>query len=125
MSRCGWRALAAILAGLLWPGWVHAQAVDVAKVTSRTLERVIVIPGELQPYQSVVLHARVVGFVEAVDVDRGSAVKKGQRLVKLAAPEVTAQMAEAESKLRGAEAQRAEAEAKAKTTAGVAAKEGH
>lgn len=112
MTRRGREALGILLCGVVWPWTLQAQTVEVAKVTSRTLERVIVIPGELQPYQSVVLHARVAGFVEAVDVDRGSAVKKGQRLVKLSAPEVTAQVAEAESKVRGAESQRAEAEAK-------------
>ena len=100
-----------ILLGL-WPWAVQAQTVEVAKVISRKLERVIVLPGELQPYQAVTLHARVAGFVEEVNVDRGSAVRKGQLLVRLTAPEIAAQAAEAESKLRAAQAQRAQAAAR-------------
>ena len=52
------------LIGLL--GALDAQTVEVAKVTSRRLDRVIVLPGELQPYQTVVLHGRVAGFVEEI-----------------------------------------------------------
>jgi len=104
--------LSVVLLGLLWPWALQAQTVEVAKVTSRKLERVIVLPGELQPFQAVILHARVAGFVEEVDVDRGSAVKKGQLLAKLTAPEIAAQGAEAESKLRAAESQRAQAAAR-------------
>jgi membrane fusion protein, multidrug efflux system len=98
------------LIGLL--GAVDAQTVEVSTVTSRRLDRVIVLPGELQPYQTVVLHSRVAGFVEEVAVDRGSSVQKGQILVRLTAPEITAQVAEAESKVRSAKSQRAEALAK-------------
>jgi len=105
----------AIVLVALWP-WAaqgqQPQTVEVAKVTARTLERVIVLPGELQPYQAVTLHARVAGYVDQVAVDRGSTVKKGQLLVKLTAPEIAAQTAEAESKFRAAQAQRAEAAAR-------------
>ena len=102
----------------LW-GALNAQTVDVAKVASRRLDRVIVLPGELQPYQTVVLHSRVGGFVEEVFVDRGSMVRKGQLLVKLAAPEIAALMAEAEFKVRGAKSQRAEATAKLAATESI------
>ncbi len=98
------------LIGLL--GVLDAQNIEVAQVASRKLSRVIALPGELQPYLSVVLHGRVAGFVEQVSVDRGSMVHKGQLLVKLSAPEITAQVAEAESKVRSAKSQRAEAAAK-------------
>jgi len=68
--------------------------------------------GEFLPYQSVDLVARVPGFVESISVDRGSAVKQGEVLAKLAAPELTAQKAEAESRVEAVLAQRAELEAK-------------
>jgi membrane fusion protein, multidrug efflux system len=87
-------------------------AVEVAQVTARRLERVIVLPGELQPYQAVTLRARVAGYVDRVPVDRGSVVKRGQLLVQLTAPEVAAQAAESESRLRAAQARRAGAAAK-------------
>jgi len=45
-------------------------------------------------------------------VDKGSIVKTGQLLVRLTAPELNAQRAEAESKVQSIESQRAEAEAK-------------
>jgi len=109
--RSGVHRLSAVILLGLWPLAVQAQSVEIAKVTSRKLERVIVLPGELQPYQAVTLHARVAGFVEQVAVDRGSAVKRGQLLVKLIAPEIGAQVAEAESKLRAAESGRAQAAA--------------
>ncbi|MBI4877944.1 MAG: efflux RND transporter periplasmic adaptor subunit [Acidobacteria bacterium] len=70
------------------------------------------LPGEILPYQKVALHARVTGFVERVEVDRGSVVKQGQTLAALAAPEMTAQLAEAEAKAQAVDAQRAEAQAK-------------
>jgi membrane fusion protein, multidrug efflux system len=115
MTSCFRVTHLSIVLAALWPWTAQAQqpqTVEVARVTARTLERVIVLPGELQPYQAVTLHARVAGYVDQVAVDRGSAVKKGQLLVKLTAPEIAAQTAEAESKFRAAQAQRAEAAAK-------------
>jgi RND family efflux transporter MFP subunit len=54
----------------------------------------------------------VSGFVEALTVDRGSWVKRGQRLATIAAPELRAQRAEAEAKLQAVHAQEAEAQAR-------------
>jgi RND family efflux transporter MFP subunit len=70
------------------------------------------LPGEFAPYESVEVRARVNGYVERVLVDRVSFVKKGDLLVKVVAPEMKAQIAEAESKVQVAESQRAEAEAR-------------
>ena len=88
------------------------QPVEVVKVVSKTVDRKIVLPGEFIPYQTVAIHAKVSGFVDKVDVDRGSLVKKGQLLATLVAPELKAQRLEAEAKVQAAQAQRAEAEAK-------------
>ena len=63
------------------------------------------------PILSVSLHAKVPGYVERVLVDRGSVVKQGELLVELSAPEMEAQIAEAESKVQAAEADRLQAEA--------------
>jgi RND family efflux transporter MFP subunit len=89
-----------------------AQTVQTVAVTSDRVERVVRLPGEFLPYQSVDLHARVAGFVDTVNVDRGSIVKKGDLLVTLVAPEMKAQLAEAEAKVRTLDAERAESEAK-------------
>src|ERR1700680_3388264 len=48
----------------------------------------ITIPGELRPFQSVDLYAKVNSFVKKVLVDVGSIVKKNQLLVILEAPEM-------------------------------------
>ena len=89
-----------------------AQSVEVVNVTSKLLERKSRLPGEFTPYQTVDLHARVAGYVEKVEVDIGSTVKSGQMLVTLSAPEMKAQLAEAEAKVGVLESQKVEAEAK-------------
>ena len=88
------------------------QGVRTVEVTSDSTNQTLRLPGELLPYQAVDLHARVAGFVETVRVDRGSSVKKGELLVTLSAPEMQAQLLEAEAKVRALDAQRLEAEAK-------------
>ncbi len=89
-----------------------AQALDVVPVVSRQLERTAHLPGEILPFQAVAIRARVTGFVEAVRVDRGSQVRKGEVLLVLSAPEMTAQLTEAQGRARGVESQEAEAAAK-------------
>jgi membrane fusion protein (multidrug efflux system) len=86
--------------------------VDVVRVVSKSVERQVKLPGEFQPYLAVPIHARVAGFVQRVNVDRGSAVKRGQILGTLDAPEMQAQIAEAQSKAQTVELQRTEAEAR-------------
>src|SRR6266851_5165622 len=93
-------------------GSATAPTVEVTKVVSRKLAIVARLPGELQPYEEVAVFPKVTGFVDAITVDRGSRVKTGQLMIRLVAPEIAAQHAEAQSKLQGAEAQRIEAEAK-------------
>src|SRR2546428_5763563 len=101
-----------LLIALCMSSAVFAQGVDVVKVVSRSTERKVQLPGEFIPFQTVTIHAKVTGFVDRVEVDRGSVVKKGQLLATLAAPELRTQRAEAEAKVLNAESQRAEAEAK-------------
>ncbi len=91
---------------------LFGQAVEVATVTAKMLERKSRLPGEFHPYQAVDLHARVTGYADKVEVDVGSAVKAGDILVTLSAPEMHAQVAEAEARVHAIEAQRKEAEAK-------------
>jgi membrane fusion protein, multidrug efflux system len=91
---------------------LSAQTVDVVRVISKKSERKAELPGEFMPYQSVAVRPKVTGFVERVNVDRGSVVKEGQMLARLVAPELKSQRAEAEAKVQAIESQRAEAEAK-------------
>ncbi len=89
-----------------------AQTVQVVKVESKPVSRTVLLTGEFLPFQRVDLHARVTGFVEKVHVDRGSVVKEGDILVTLSAPEMEAQVAESEAKLKAAESAAAEARAR-------------
>ncbi len=98
---------------------LQAQTVDVVKVISKKSERKAELPGEFMPYQSVAVRAKVAGFVERVNVDRGSVVKEGQMLATLVAPELKSQRAEAEAKVQSIESQRAEAEAKVAAAQGT------
>jgi membrane fusion protein, multidrug efflux system len=86
--------------------------VDIVHVVSKSVERQVKLPGEFQPQLAVPIYAKVSGFVQRVNVDRGSTVKPGQVLATLEAPEMQAQIAEAESRAQAAELQRTEAEAK-------------
>jgi membrane fusion protein, multidrug efflux system len=99
-------ALFLIAAGVAW-----AQAADLATVISKTISRTIELPGEFEAFQSVQIHAKVRGYVERVLVDRGSVVKRGDVLAELTAPEMQAQIAEAESKVRALESERLQAAA--------------
>ena len=97
---------------LILSGAVLGQTpVEVAPVEARIVERTLKLPGEFLPYESVALRSRVPAFVDQVLVDRGSRVQKGQRLIELSAPEMTAQLAEARSKVQVAQGQKAEEEA--------------
>jgi membrane fusion protein, multidrug efflux system len=89
---------------------VRAQP-ELASVSAKPISRSVDLPGELQPWLSVSVHARVAGIVEQVLVDRGSVVQKGQLLAELNAPEMQAHIAEAESKVQAEESDRLQAEA--------------
>jgi membrane fusion protein (multidrug efflux system) len=94
------------------PAPAQTPTVTVTEVVSLELNRQLRLPGELQPFQDVAIYARVPGFVEAINVDRGSVVRSGQLLARLRAPELDAQRSEAEAKSRGAQSQRVEAAAR-------------
>src|SRR5437870_13461294 len=92
---------------------VAAQTpVDVVRVASKAVDRQVKLTGEFRPYLAVPIYAKLPGFVKRVAVDRGSTVKQGQVLVTLEAPEMLAQITEAQSKAQAVGLQRAEAEAK-------------
>ncbi len=86
--------------------------VEVASVVSRKLDVTVPLPGELGPYEVVAIYPKVMAFVKWIGVDRGSRVKQGETIIRLEAPELMAQKAEAQAKLQSAEAQLASAQAK-------------
>lgn len=62
------------------------------------------LPAELSGFQQVDLYAKVSSFVKILKVDIGSKVTKGQLLIVLEAPEISSQLAAADSKLKSMEA---------------------
>ena len=93
------KAFLGVAAGLLGIAVSWSQTSNLVAVVSKPISRTIELPGEFQPYQSVSIHAKLRGYVARVLVDRGSPVKRGQLLVELTAPEMQAQLAEAELKV--------------------------
>jgi RND family efflux transporter MFP subunit len=87
------------------------QTPELVPVISKPVSRIVELPGEFQPFQSVSIHAKVRGYVERMLVDRGSVVKQGQLLAELTAPEMQAQIAEAESRVQAANSDTLQAEA--------------
>jgi RND family efflux transporter MFP subunit len=100
--------VAVLLAASVVAAWAQ---VGLVKVVSKPISKTIDLPAEILPFLTVSLHAKISGYVERVLVDRGSLVKEGQLLVELSAPELKAQIGEAESKALAAESERTQAEA--------------
>jgi len=107
------------------PGAGHNQApaVELVGVTSKPLDTVLHLDGELSAYETVELRARANGYLASVLVDRGSNVKQGQLLATIVAPELNAQRAEAQSKLDGDQGTYQRLQAAAKTPGAVAGDE--
>jgi RND family efflux transporter MFP subunit len=89
-----------------------AVTAKLVEVVSRPMQGTTTLPGELRPYRSIDVYAKVSGFVESVRVDRSSRVRKGELLATVTAPEMQAQISEAKAKVVAVESQRAEVEAK-------------
>jgi membrane fusion protein, multidrug efflux system len=99
-----------ILLFAAFAGTLAAQ-VETARVTQDSVQRKVLLTGEFLPYLSVAITPRVTGYVDRVEVDRGSIVRQGQLLAVLSAPELKTQLAEAAAKVQSIESQRVEAEA--------------
>lgn len=87
------------------------RTVPVVPVVDRSFERTLSLPGDLIAFQDVAVHARVEGFIQSIAVDRGSVVRRGALLARIDAPELKAQLSEAEARVQTAAAQLVEAEA--------------
>jgi RND family efflux transporter MFP subunit len=60
------------------------------------------LPGELKPFEVVDIYPKASGFIQKIVVDRGTVVKKNQVIATLDAPEVQAELAEAEAQVQTA-----------------------
>ncbi|NUO52838.1 MAG: efflux RND transporter periplasmic adaptor subunit [Polyangiaceae bacterium] len=88
------------------------RKVETVQAVSRTLSVTDSLPAELAAYQAVDVYPKVTGFVDEVWVDVGSRVKKGDLMMRLAAPELVAQKAQAQAAVESARSQLATARAK-------------
>lgn len=76
------------------------RELTVTPVQFHQLETSTRLPGELLPYLSVDLYPKVPALLDWIGIDRGSDVRAGQVLARLSAPELEAQRAEVEARLR-------------------------
>jgi RND family efflux transporter MFP subunit len=84
-----------------------AAPAEVTVVTPRhgNIHRYVTLPGTLRADQQVTLHAKVAGYLKAISVDTGDAVKDGQLLAELELPEIVAERARHEAELHIAKAE--------------------
>jgi membrane fusion protein, multidrug efflux system len=111
MTRHSFSLIFTVLAYFAIAGIAWSQSSDLVAVVAKPVSRTIDLTGEIAPYLSVSLHARVQGYVDLILVDRGSVVKRGDLLAELSAPEMAAQIAQAQSRVQAAESERLQAEA--------------
>ncbi|GAB4021961.1 hypothetical protein GCM10028808_68310 [Spirosoma migulaei] len=79
-------------------------AAEVFSLKKGKLSSSLHIPGELVAFRDVDIYAKVSGFIKSLNVDVGSEVKQGQLLALAEAPELSAQLSSAESRLKAQEA---------------------
>jgi RND family efflux transporter MFP subunit len=87
---------------LLWHGHRRTEEVEaapgppaaqVAQAQRGTIDQVLTLAGQFQPYQVVDVHPKVSGFIRHIYVDIGDRVHQGQTLAILEVPELKAQLA--------------------------------
>lgn len=81
-----------------------ASAVELpaAKPATGVIHRWVSLPATLAPWQQVVLYAKVTGYISAISVDKGDAVKAGQVIAKLEVPELQADLAKGRAEVAAA-----------------------
>lgn len=76
-----------------------ATAVAVASPTRGPITRTITLPATLRAFQQATLHAKVSGYLKSITVDRGDAVRAGDTLAEIEAPELAADLAKAQAEV--------------------------
>src|SRR5262249_46351211 len=71
--------------------------VSVARVTRGDLSQTLTLAAEFRPFQEIEVHAKVAGYVKAINVDVGDRVSAGQLLAVLEIPELQDDMTTAEA----------------------------
>src|SRR5258708_29031883 len=84
--------------------------VAVAKTTTQTLSRKLVLTAEFKPFQEVELMAKVAGYVKKIYVDVGHRVQQGQLLAVLEVPEMKDDVTRAQAGVERSQAEVARAQ---------------
>jgi RND family efflux transporter MFP subunit len=82
--------------------WTNAHAVptvSLAQLIPGPPHQKLTLPGNIQPYNKAAMFARVNGYLKSWDHDIGSAVKAGQVLATVDAPDVDQQLGQAKATL--------------------------
>jgi RND family efflux transporter MFP subunit len=85
--------------------WTDVQAVPTVTVILPETsggQQTLVLPGDVQAFNSAAIHARVSGYLKRWDVDIGASVKAGQVLAEVDTPDLDQQMAQAKADLNAA-----------------------
>ncbi|HEV7386835.1 MAG TPA: efflux RND transporter periplasmic adaptor subunit [Phenylobacterium sp.] len=82
--------------------WTNAQAIPTVKVISlgQTGLQTLVLPGDVQAFNTAPIFARVSGYLKAWYVDIGASVKAGQTLAEIDTPELDQQLAQSKAALQ-------------------------
>ncbi len=73
-----------------------------AKPSTGTIHRWVSLPATLAPWQQVMLHAKVTGYIAAISVDKGDSVKSGQVIARIEVPELQADLAKSKAEVNAA-----------------------
>jgi RND family efflux transporter MFP subunit len=87
--------------------WTNAQAVPtvaLAQMIPGSANQTLTLPGNIQPFNRAAIYARVNGYVKTWDHDIGSAVKAGQVLATIDAPDLDQQLSQAKATLASVKA---------------------
>ncbi len=109
-------ALLVVVALLGWGAWTHYDQAAEASQTQRQTQEfvpdvqvgvakredspvVYTLPGTIAAFDTTTIYARATGYIAERRVDIGSRVKKGDLLVRIAAPDLDQQLAQANAQL--------------------------
>jgi RND family efflux transporter MFP subunit len=87
--------------------WTDTQAVPtvaLANLQQGAVQQTLTLPGSIQPYNKASLYARVNGYLKNWNRDIGAAVKGGEVLAAIDAPDLDQQLAQAKATLASAKA---------------------
>lgn len=88
-----------------------APAVGAVKVTRDNMAQSVAFDAELRPFEEVLIHSKVTGYLKSIKVDAGDVVKAGDVIAILEVPELQNDLEQAEASARqaAAEIERAQA----------------